>query len=179
MSKVFLIPDHHDFGNVEKRIELTEEMFTWPIYSDLESNETFKLESIYRNVMKAFSNLGVFDCEMSIGVNVEKRYMYSIKRCWGRIYLDNEVVTGFSHYSKEDNHPFYFILEWPEKENLEVVEDWTVEDWETFFIDRINQTALNALLSAASAADEANRVLSQQQLKTRKITEAVNKVKKE
>lgn len=169
-SKLYLVPSHHGLNNPDKSLYtlFEEEMLKWPIYlhdnDDPHLYEGGKITHIYRQVLDALCNIGPFDAVISLGVNKEKERIFFIKRTWGKILLNDEPVDVFSHDSRYANAAFRSLLEWPElpkkqDENaIEILFTWTIEDWISFFRQRIKNRALFLKKKAETQRTEAKEL---------------------
>lgn len=174
MSRVYLIPNHHEFENPKQRIELTEEMLSWPIVWKYNPNGQVA-ELTYKNALKALLKLGQFDVILCLEVNQEEKIFNPPHRCWGSILLDDQSVIGFSHDTRYDNKPFVTLTEWPEIE-YEAVLCWTTQKWKRFFIKRIKSNTLDLQRSAEANVKKTNMELAQQQKETDAIMLALEKI---
>ncbi len=169
-SSVLLVPSHHNFYTSNfldskdmpnEVIELTEEMLSWAYYGHNGELSGGYWVNTYHNALEALLNISPFDAQVSIWADVEeKRICLTTKREWGVIYLGDQVVVKFSHYSRPGNSPFYGLLEWTEQVDdnaIERVKKWTVNQWKDFFYGRIRKIAEDNLSSAKKKIKEAKK----------------------
>lgn len=182
MSRVFLIANHHDLGIKTRRVELKEEMWSWPIYAHRGVRKQ-PTDLVYKNALRALTELGPFNSEFCIEVDLPNQILRFADRCWGAIWLNEEVIVHFSHDTRYDNSPFRSLIEWPEMDNDKVVKGWTSDQWKIFFVHRIKNDSLKRLTWAKSdlasselAVKKANDRLKEQQKQTEAIMLAIKDV---
>lgn len=178
---VFLVPSHHALGHKDERTELTEEMLSWPMRQTNNIENEFPtgwqeiIELTYKKALGALVELTLFDSEFCIQVDLEKQILFPASRCWCSIFLNQEVVASFSH-NQCDNAPFQSVFDWPEINDWKEIVSWNVDQWKTFFVERINNSNLEYLESKRTIAKKASEDLSEQQKKNEAIMLAIKNI---
>lgn len=184
MGKVYLLNNQRDSLVIGITPELTEEMFRWPIYfEDGKIHQNW--EEVYKKALKALLELGLFDSTFSMKVYMNKKVLAPANSCWGEILLNNNFVVGFRHDTKGQNHLFETVFDWPELEDPRRLYEWSIEEWRTFFINRIKDetqknlmTAKCDLASAELEMKKANDRLMERQKQTEAITLAMKNIER-
>lgn len=179
---VFLVPNHHTLGQKTEKMELTEEMLSWPMRQTNDIENEFStgwqevIEMTYKNALRALVKLSSFDSEFCIQVDLEKQILFPAHRCWCLIFLNQEVVVSFSHDTRYDNAPFRSVFDWPEINDWQDLASWDVDQWKTFFVERITKANLKHLESKKMIAKKANGNLMKQRKQTEAILLAIKNV---
>lgn len=177
---LFLVGNHLKFE--QPGIPFTEKMLTWPIMSFTDPSEpcaNIERNTIVRNVLGALTKLSPFLIKISITATVEKEQLFYEFRSWGKIFLNEENVLTFSHYSTEENKPFSNLEDWVEgrryvneQEKLVALAKWSVEDWINFFKKKILARSTHLQNKADNKREDAKKLEDSANL----ILKAVNSV---
>jgi hypothetical protein len=159
-SDVMLCNEHNSVSNYyDAWTILSLEMIeNWPFYCNFEKQADAQLDTIYRNALRALRNIGPFRSRVSLFPDHENKRLVLTKRTWGAIFLDRQIVVSFSHDTRLDNSPYTNLTDWTEightppfKDEKHFWEDWehmkntlvkwSVDEWRTFFKERIKNRA--------------------------------------
>ena len=146
-SKLFFVPDYDKAK--EKGIEFVldiEGRDGWLIHDQQGKPFSMRVQNVYKDALIALTLLSPFSCKISMKLNQEKEHLFLSRLAWGGIYLDDELITTFSHDARiGKNTPFVSLLEWPvsriydlggenKEADLKEMLAWSsVENWVNFF----------------------------------------------
>ncbi|HEY0010735.1 MAG TPA: hypothetical protein VGB97_02355 [Candidatus Paceibacterota bacterium] len=158
----------HNSVDLDMRVLLDEEMLARPIYNG-EHLYTAPCQHAIRGALQALMELPGFNAAVSFGV-VERDGIQHIaipRRVWGEITLSpSNVVVGFSHDSRYENHPYSSLLQWLEEDypSGELTDTefeqfclgWaSPERWRRFFEHRIRMKVREIRRDASNLRQEA------------------------
>lgn len=139
------LSDQEDVGHyLEEReytILLTEDLLNRSFMSDPETFANFHTSALRGLSLDGFISL------VSFGVEPSEKGGTIIhpKMVWGKIYLAStgELALDFSHDTRKDQYPFYYLAGWLEKDWEEDphMENWTTRKWREFLLKRIQRKA--------------------------------------
>jgi hypothetical protein len=178
---LYFVPNHHSFYVGMTRA--TEEMLDynlWPIFDSSDKPASLEYVKTYKDAFNAMLSLSKFSFVVSMEINVDAKKMILPKRVWGRVCLgDFEIcVLQFSHDTRVGNLAFRSLLDWPEKTNIpslktyegvdvefQKIINWSsVENWETFFRERISKVANNLMADSHVKMKEAKENINKAQV---------------
>ena len=161
MGTVHLTGSHHGLTirqrnvDLEERVLLTDELLARPILDSRRAPMGIAImDRVIRAALQGLRDLRGFNAAVSYGVVVIDSVGHIVhpRRVWGEITLGSpkDVVVGFSHDTRYENHPFVSLLQWLEEESpggqlndaqlARFCEKWSsAERWRMFFEARIRR----------------------------------------